>query len=629
MVTDRQGRPVTDLTADDFEVLEEGRPQPIELFRRVDLVNQPPPDAGRPSTIRTVADEEAEAAREDVRLFAFFLDDYHVRRNHAVSIREPLVRFIRTQLQPTDMIAVMYPLTPIEEVLFTRDHESVIRTIQGFHGRKYDYTPMNTFEHNYVRASTMDIERIRNAVVIDALTALATRLGGLREGRTSIVYVSEGFVTYLPSQMRRPAGLALAPSDPCGVSSLCAGDGTMDDDLTTIGAETELLQRMRDVFVAANRSNVAIYGLDPRGSTSIEFDVTDGGGQVSNEANRRAIRTTQDSLRTISAETHGRAIVNTNSLDAGLSQMLLDSSAYYLLGYTTGVPADGRFHRITVRVQRRNVDVRARRGFWAASEAAIRRAERVAPEVAAPVQQALASIANAPRGERFVRTWLGIEPGEGGRARVRLVWEPMPAVPGERREAVSGVSVLAFGAGGDELFQADVPEDAAGSGRAGPRQAVFDAPPGRVDVRLTVRGDGGGTLDEDSSVIEVPDLGVPDVRLSTPRVYRARTAREVQTIAADGAAVPVAAREFSRSERLLIRFDAIGAGGQPIEPSAALLNRNGQTIVELPVVPAGAGGTHQLDLGLSGVPAGEYLVQITVEAAGETATELVAIRIGS
>jgi hypothetical protein len=105
----------------------------------------------------------ARSVAEETRLFAFFLDDYHVREANAVAVREPLTRFIRTRLQPTDMIAVMYPLTPVDEVVFTRDHESVIRTIQSFRGRKYNYLPQNRFEENYVRASTQDIERIRVA----------------------------------------------------------------------------------------------------------------------------------------------------------------------------------------------------------------------------------------------------------------------------------------------------------------------------------------------------------------------------------------------------------------------------------------------------------------------------------
>lgn len=624
MVTDRDGRPVTDLTEADFEVLEEGQRQTIEQFRRVDLTSA----AGtRAPAIRTAIDEEIEAAREDVRLFAFFLDDYHVRSNNAVAVREPLVRFIRTELRPTDMIGVMYPLTPIDEVLFTRDHEAVVRVIQGFRGRKYDYTPTNAFEQNYVRASTQDIERIRNAVVIDALTALSTRMGGLREGRKAIVFVSEGFTTLLPVQMRRRAGEALGIPD----ARLAGPEIGIDEELATIASETDLYRRMREVYIAAARYNAAVYALDPRGTAAFEFDASDapGMGAPSLEADRRALRSTQDTLRTLAEETHGRAIVNRNALDEGLTQMLLDSSAYYLLGYATSAPADGRFHRITVRVQRRGAEVRARRGFWAASEADMQRATSApaAPEVAGPVQQALASIASAPRAERYVRTWVGVEPGDQGRTRVRLVWEPMPVVPGDRREPVSQVTLTASTGNGDEVFQGPVPEGAAAA-VSGPQQVMFDVPPGRVDLRLSIHG-GGSTLDEELRTIEAPDLTTPEVRLSTPRVHRARTARDIQNLNADPGAVPVAAREFSRTERLLIRFDVQGPGAERPEPAAALLNRNGQKMADLPVAPAQAGGTHQIDFGLNSVPAGEYLVEITVPAGSGTVSELVAFRIGS
>ena len=86
IVTDKNGKPVGDLKPDDFEVIEEGKPQTIETFKLVSL------DGGLmastkepPRAIRTDDDEESEAARDDVRLFAIFLDDYHVapRDEHA------------------------------------------------------------------------------------------------------------------------------------------------------------------------------------------------------------------------------------------------------------------------------------------------------------------------------------------------------------------------------------------------------------------------------------------------------------------------------------------------------------------------------------------------------------------
>jgi hypothetical protein len=110
-------------------------------------------------------------------------------------------------------------------------------------------------------------------------------------------------------------------------------------------------------------------------------------------------------------------------------------------------------------------------------------------------------------------------------------------------------------------------------------------------------------------------------------VYSARTPRELQAIASNPNAVPPAAREFSRTTRLLIRFDSYGPGNEVPTPTAALLNNNGQKFTDVPVTAAAAGGTHQIDLGLAAIPPGEYVIEITVKGTTGEAKELVAFRV--
>ena len=78
--------------------------------------------------------------------------------------------------------------------------------MQRFEGRKFDYTPRNRFEEEYARYSTQEVERIRNDVVMDALSAVSIRMGAMRQGRKSIIFVSEGFTVQLPPQMQRQNG---------------------------------------------------------------------------------------------------------------------------------------------------------------------------------------------------------------------------------------------------------------------------------------------------------------------------------------------------------------------------------------------------------------------------------------
>src|SRR5688500_15802117 len=205
IVTDRQGNPVHDLKQEDFEVTEDGKPQSIQTFKLINVTDDTGLGADPPREVRNQIEEQMEAARDDVRVFAIFLDDYHVRLENSMRAREEIARFVENQLQPADMAGIMYPLWSINDVLLTRNRKTIASAIRGFVGRKYDYTPRNAYEERYVHyVSTMEAERIRNEVTLSALKGLIIRLGGLREGRKAILLISEGFTNALPAQVQDP-----------------------------------------------------------------------------------------------------------------------------------------------------------------------------------------------------------------------------------------------------------------------------------------------------------------------------------------------------------------------------------------------------------------------------------------
>jgi VWFA-related protein len=645
IVDDRKQQPVMNLTQADFEVLEDGKPVSVEQFQLIKVDGNPAPGAPPPTEIRTRNDEELIANREDVRVFVFFLDDYHVRRSNSMSVREPLMKFVQEQLRPNDIVSIMYPLSPVSDLTFTRNHNSVLTAIERFEGRKFDYTPLNQFEQNYMRYPTEQVEKIRNDVVMTALQGLSVRLGSLREGRKSVIFVSEGFTAMLPPQMRRQD--ASQPANPIEQAASARSQDSSQQITAEWFGQTDVYSRMREVTDAANRNNTSFYSLDPRGLAPFEygFDDLPFGPPPSFATDSRALRMTQDTLRSLSEETDGRAIVNRNTLLQGLAQVTRDSSYYYLLGYTSAAPNDGKFHEITVRVKKRDLNVRARRGFWAARPEDAIRVANPTPDVAKPVQTALASIATSVQAGKYVRTWIGSERGESGNTRVTLVWEPLPFPPGDRREPAGRVTLLAATAAGNVVYRGRAPERpivaAVTTGSLGtsaastppstpPQRLTFDAPPGKVELRITVEGATGGTLDQEIRDIEVPDFTSPQVTMSTPRLYRARTLPELRTITADPNAVPAAGRDFSRSDRVLIRFTTYGPGTERPEATAVLLNRGGTKISDVPITAsAAAGATHEITLGLNTIPAGEYLVEVTAKgASGETKT-LIPFRVTS
>ena len=636
IVSDRDGNPVSDLTAADFEVLEDGKPQVVDLFKLVNSDGNPAPGADPPRPIRSAYDQESEAARDDVRLFVFFLDDYHVRRINAMRMRDVLVQFVKTQLGPLDMVAVMTPLMPVAGLTFTRDLDAAAAQLRLFEGRKYDYRPRNAFEDQYANYPAQVVETVRNEVVMTALRGLAVRLGSLREGRKAIVFVSEGFASLLPPQMRDPNAQFPGMGNPAAGNP--SAGGSIAEDRARFRSDTELYSDLRVVFDTANRHNTAIYAIDPRGLAVGEFDINENvGGKVDQDY----LRATQDTLQVLALNTDGRAIINRNDLEKGLKQVVRDTSAYYLLGYNSSAPADGKFHEIKIRLKRPGVQVRSRKGYWAptAEEAA----KATAPPKPSPppaVEKALSGVESRQR-DAYISTWLGTGQGSGSKTRVTFVWEPVPPIPGEKRQDAARVQVLATGKGGEEFYRGTVPPEseappadappaaaAAPALRAGSKVS-FEAPPGRLQVRVIVQNDKGQVLDSFQQEVPIPDFAGTDVRLSTPAVLRARTPREFQAITRDADPVPTSLREFRRTDRLLIRFFAVVPGGaSSAQISVRLLNRVGQKMVDLAAVaPEDPAKPHQVDLPLAGFSPGEYVIEIQAKGVSGEATELIAIKV--
>jgi hypothetical protein len=346
-----------------------------------------------------------------------------------------------------------------------------------------------------------------------------------------------------------------------------------------------------------------------------------------------------------------------------MKQVVRDSSAYYLIGYNSSKPAaDGKFHEIKVRIKRPGVAVRARKGYWALNAEEMKASVTTTPAAPPAVTKALGTIEQTRRA-RFIRSWVGTSRGEDGRTRVTFVWEPLPPVPGQDRSQASGVSLLATGPGDKPYFRGRVPavepelqasarsaapQAAAAGGRgvvpaadgAAPASAAgreagrisFDAEPGTLQLRIAVQGgtSQNETVDTDVREVKMPDLTAPQAAISTQAVFRSGNALEFRALNAAADPVPTAAREFRRTERLLIRFEAYGPGNSVPEVTAKVLNRGGKAMADLPVrPPQGEGHYYQLDLPLAGFASGEYVVEIKAKGPDGEAQELVPVRVTS
>ena len=251
----------------------------------------------------------------------------------------------------------------------------------------------------------------------------------------------------------------------------------------------------------------------------------------------------------------------------------------------------------------------ARRGYWAPTPDEIQRANMLAHANDPPAPLKLQP---ARHMSKIIRPWFGISRGDNGKTRVTFVWEPAGVVPGDRHvKTPTQIAMKAVGQDGATAYEGMVSEHAS---------ATFDVTAGRTAVTMSIQDAAANPIDSDVRDIVIRDLKGAVV-LGTPQVFRARTAKDVRELRETREAVPIAAREFSRAERLLIRVPTYGSTAV----TAALLNPSKQPMRQLPVESLATSAL--MDVPLAALPPGQYSVTIAAKSPAGSAQDSVAFRI--
>ncbi|MBZ5559712.1 MAG: VWA domain-containing protein, partial [Acidobacteriia bacterium] len=398
----KDGVPVTDLTQDDFEVLEDRVPQKIEQFERVLVRGNLAQEMRREPN--TVAQSRAELADPRARVFVIFLDTGHVDVGGSHRIRQPLIDTLNRIVGENDLVGVMTPEMSALDVTFARRST----TIEGFLTRNWPWGdldrlfPVDPVEQDYeicygpAQTSPLTAEMIarrREKLTLDALEDLVVYLRGAREERKAIITITDGWLLYGPSRALADAKPPTPP--PIGINPGTGkpqiGDrnnpatlpqSNCDRDRLNL-AQLDDVQQYRQLLDEANRANASFYPVDPRGLPVFDSPIN---APLPLDVDVAVLRQRVTTLRTLAEYTDGLAMVNSNDLAGGLRRIVDDLSSYYLMGFYSTGKLDGKFHSITVRVKRPGIQVRARRGYLAATPGAATAAAATRAAAAMPAK---------------------------------------------------------------------------------------------------------------------------------------------------------------------------------------------------------------------------------------------------
>ena len=632
------GKPVTDLTAADFEVLEDGVPQQIETFERIDIAGHTPVEQRRDPN--NVAEMRAQAENPRARVFVIFLDTYNTEMTGSHRMQRSLVSMLDQMLAPDDLFAVMTPQMSPSDLAFARKTETVEGYLRRYWtwGERDRLYPTDPMERQYIDCypgpagqlisplAQELIDRRREKFALNALHDLSLYLRGLREERKAVIAVTIGWL--LP---RADRGLSGAGPPPGQIGTTPSGRLTTDRMKSDYGqsiadcekdrqtlAYADLFQEYQDLIDVANRSNVSFYPVDSRGLSA--SDTPMGFGPERSPANEIArVRRRVEGLQTLAVDTDGLAVINTNDIDTGLKRIVADMSSYYLVGYyTKNAKLDGRFRKITVRVKRPGVNVRARRGYKAATAAELTPPKETAAKPSGPPEAVMTALSGITSSRlRPMHTSVAFARRGSEIAGPVRMWTAVELDPSSIKGAFAtggDIAVTVSGADGSVLSQ----------GRAalapGVRAVVVDlgdvaSAGGDVVVRTRVKPQGEGETLTDTATI-----GGASLAAAAPLLWRRGPSTLMRFVA-------TADSRFTRADR--VRAEVVVADASSTI-TASLLDRMGATIA-VPVTVGsrteGAMTWGTAELALAPLAPSEYVLKINVTGPGGPSDVYTGIRV--
>lgn len=557
-VTDASGKPVTDLRASDFQLLEDGKPQMVSAFSYVNIpIARPERPLFSPAAIEPDVDTNVGM---DGRVYLFVLDDLHTDLTRGPRVKEALHRFFERNFGANDLAAVVFTGgRSADGQDFTNNPRLLLAAVDKFIGRKLRSPTLERLDE-YNRQQMIGtrnagdpvndpiaFERAQNArSMLQSLQKLSDFMAGLHGRRKTMVLVSEGI------------------------------DYDVYNVFDNAGFSSTIVDATRDAIAAATRGNVSIYALDPRGLFAPGSDLIESSGVVVDEPNLglgiqsaiNELRLSQDSLRELADETGGFAAVNRNNVDETLDRIVAENSSYYVLGYSpTNDRRDGRFRKIELRVTRPGLTVRARRGYVAprgraASVAAAKDPGEAALKAA--IESPLPTMGLPMR--VFVAPYKGTPPNAAITLAVELNIDALKFTQrnGTYNDALNLVMMVSDDNGKtriNEKASVDLTLMPATYARARERgfrvTTALNLPPGRYQLRVSA-ADTAGVSGSVVRTLVVPDfykapLVMSGVTLLSASGLQAPTARvKDDPVGLLLMRPPTTAREFTRDDQLVI-----------------------------------------------------------------------------
>ncbi len=357
IVRDSREQFVADLKPGELEVYEDGIKQDIvslELIHggRAYNVQSPPPAPVQEGIILPRNRPTNDAAG---RVFLLFIDDLHLDFQSTPRTRELIKKMLRSLIHEGDMFGIVTTGTSSISQQLTYDRqilESAVARITG-NGLK----PKEIIEGQSGSQGPTEL-RHRAHVAFATAYDLMRNLEKLQNRRKAVLYISSGYDFNPFEQSRLEEDARRYHLD--NASDLANDPFYRTQQSGQLLAESDLVRELAELTRAANRANATIYTLDPRGLIAGQ----DLDQEVQTQEWNAYVRDTQDSLRTLSEETGGIAVVNQNDFDKALKKIDAETSDYYVLGYYTKNPDPlRRTRKIEVKTTRTGLNVWSRTSY--------------------------------------------------------------------------------------------------------------------------------------------------------------------------------------------------------------------------------------------------------------------------